>query len=363
MEISKIPNFYKNKKVFITGHSGFKGSWLAKTLDVFGAIVFGYSLKPDNELNHYDLIEFNKAGVFSDISDVKKLSSTLNDFRPDIVFHLAAQPLVIQSYLDPLGTYKTNVIGTANLLESMKNIDSIKSAVIITTDKVYKNIEKETFYNENCTLGGYDIYSSSKACCEILTESYRNSFYNLDKYCSDHNLLIATARAGNVIGGGDWSADRLIPDVLKAFDKGDAVLIRNPLATRPWQHVLEPISGYLMLAEKLFSKPSEFSSGWNFGPYDSDVQPVGWIINNMTKLWPGAAWVLDQEPNPHEAMLLKLDISKAAAGLNWTPTWDLKETLGCIVNWHQLWIENNDMREVCCNEINKYCRDMNHGNN
>ncbi|MEO2147604.1 MAG: CDP-glucose 4,6-dehydratase, partial [Flavobacteriaceae bacterium] len=285
MEISNISNFYKNKKVFITGHSGFKGSWLAKTLDVFGAIVFGYSLKPDNELNHYDLIEFNKTGVFSDILDFQKLSSTINDFKPDIVFHLAAQALVIQSYSDPLGTYNTNVIGTANLLQAMKKVDSIKSAVIITTDKVYKNIEKETFYNENCVLGGYDIYSSSKACCEILTESYRNSFYNLNKYGSDHNLLIATARAGNVIGGGDWSENRLIPDLINSAISTNHVEIRNPKSVRPWQHVLDCISGYLLLAANLYNSKIEFSGSWNFSPNKEEVFDVETISNLSKKCW------------------------------------------------------------------------------
>ena len=237
MEITNIPHFFKNKKVFITGHSGFKGSWLAKTLDMFGAKVFGYSLKPDLEFNHFDLIEFNKNGVFSDLSNFDKLSLSIKNFKPEIVFHLAAQPLVIQSYLNPIGTYKTNVIGTLNLLEAMKDVDSIKSAVIITTDKVYKNLEKETFYKETDVLGGFDMYSSSKACCEILTESYRNSFYNLDKYCSDHNLLIATARAGNVIGGGDWSKNRLIPDLINSAVNGKCIEIRSPKSVRPWQHV------------------------------------------------------------------------------------------------------------------------------
>ena len=336
MEISKIPNFYKNKKVFITGHSGFKGSWLAKTLDVFGAIVFGYSLKPDNELNHYDLIEFNKAGVFSDISDLKKLSSALNDFKPDIVFHLAAQPLVIESYLDPLGTYKTNVIGTANLLESMKNIDSIKSAVIITTDKVYKNIEKETFYNENCTLGGYDIYSSSKACCEILIESYRNSFYNLDKYGSDHNLLIASARAGNVIGGGDWSKNRLIPDLIKSAINGKYVEIRNPKSIRPWQHVLDCISGYLLLGANLYNSNIEFSGSWNFSPDKEEVFDVEAISNFSKKCWEEIKFKTLVSANKfHEANLLMLDNNKAKSLLGWTPKWNTEESVVKSVEWYK----------------------------
>lgn len=336
MEISKIPNFYKNKKVFITGHSGFKGSWLAKTLDVFGASVFGYSLKPDNVLNHYDLIEFNKAGVFSDISDIKKLSLALNDFKPDIVFHLAAQPLVIQSYLDPLGTYKTNVIGTANLLESMKNIDSIKSAVIITTDKVYKNIEKETFYNEDCILGGYDIYSSSKACCEILTESYRNSFYNLNKYGKDHNLLIATARAGNVIGGGDWSKNRLIPDLINSAINDIYVEIRSPKSVRPWQHVLDCISGYLMLGANLYNSNIEFTGSWNFSPNKEEVFDVETISDLSKNCWEEIKFKTLVCANKfHEANLLMLDNNKARTLLGWTPKWNTEDSVIKTVEWYK----------------------------
>ena len=336
MEISEIPNFYKNKKVFITGHSGFKGSWLAKTLDFFGATVFGYSLKPNNELNHYDLIEFNKAGVFSDISDLKKLSSALNDFKPDIVFHLAAQPLVIQSYLDPLGTYKTNVIGTANLLEAMKNIDSIKSAVIITTDKVYKNIEKETYYNEDCTLGGYDIYSSSKACCEILTESYRNSFYNLVRYGSDHNLLIATARAGNVIGGGDWSENRLIPDLINSAISGKYVEIRSPKSVRPWQHVLDCISGYLLLGVNLYTGNTEYSGSWNFSPDKEEVFDVETISDLAKKSWEEIKFKTLVSSNKfHEANLLMLDNNKSKSLLGWTPKWNTEESVVKSVEWYK----------------------------
>ena len=336
MEISKIPNFYKNKKVFITGHSGFKGSWLAKTLDVFGATVFGYSLKPDNGVNHYDLIQFNKAGVFSDISDLKKLSSTLNDFKPDIVFHLAAQPLVIQSYLDPIGTYKTNVIGTANLLEAMKNVDSIKSAVIITTDKVYKNIEKESFYNENCTLGGYDMYSSSKACCEILTESFRNSFYNIKTYSRDHNLLIATARAGNVIGGGDWSKNRLIPDLINSAVNGKCIEIRSPKSVRPWQHVLDCISGYLLLGANLYNSKIEFSGSWNFSPDKEEVFDVEAISNFSKKCWEEIKFkTLVSENKFHEANLLMLDNNKAKALLGWTPKWNTEESVVKSVEWYK----------------------------
>jgi CDP-glucose 4,6-dehydratase len=270
---------------------------------------------------------------------------------------MAAQPLVRASYEKPLETYETNVMGTANLLEAVRQCSSVKAVVNITTDKCYENNEWVWGYKETDPMGGRDPYSSSKGCSELVTASYRESFLK------DANIGIATARAGNVIGGGDWAEDRLIPDILRAFEASKPVIIRNPDATRPWQHVLEPLSGYLILAEQLFKKPGEFSEGWNFGPYDRDVRPVDWILDHMTTLWPGASWRLDQDDNPHEAMLLKLDISKASAILGWTPTWSLNVTLEKIVSWHKCWIEGADMRAACINEINEFTKDMRHANN
>ena len=335
MELNNIPNFFCNKKVFITGHTGFKGSWLSKTLSLFGADVFGYSLKPDNDVNHHDLLKF-KGGIFSDINNFENLSKVISNFNPDIVFHLAAQPLVIQSYLDPLETYRTNVIGTANLLEAMKNIDSIKSAVIITTDKVYKNHEKNTYYSEDSSLGGYDIYSSSKACCEILTESYRNSFYNLKYYGKNHNLLIATARAGNVIGGGDWSKNRLIPDLIKSAISSNPVEIRSPKSVRPWQHVLDCISGYLILAKSLYNHKTELSSAWNFAPDKEEVFDVETISSTSKNCWKDISYTIaDSENKFHEANLLMLDNLKAKTKLGWIPKWNTKKSVFKSIQWYK----------------------------
>ena len=351
--------FWKGKKVFLTGHTGFKGSWTAIWLSSMGAIVKGYALAPLTSPNLFDATRVSGLieSEFNDVRNYSALSHSILTFSPDIVLHMAAQPLVRASYKAPIETYEVNVMGTVNLLNAIRQCPSIRAVVNVTTDKCYENKEWHWGYRENEPMGGRDPYSSSKGCSELVTAAYR------DSYLLSSGIGVATARAGNVIGGGDWAEDRLIPDTLKAFEVGRPVIVRNPLATRPWQHVLEPISGYLMLAERLFSEPSKFSSGWNFGPCDEDVQSVGWIIDNMTKLWPGASWILDQDSNPHEAMLLKLDISKAAAGLNWTPTWTLRETLICIVNWHTLWKGNNDMSYVCLNEINEYCKDMKNGNN
>jgi len=336
MEITNIPHFFKNKKVFITGHSGFKGSWLAKTLDMFGAKVFGYSLKPDLEFNHFDLIEFNKNGVFSDLSNFDKLSLSIKNFKPEIVFHLAAQPLVIQSYLNPIGTYKTNVIGTLNLLEAMKDVDSIKSAVIITTDKVYKNLEKETFYKETDVLGGFDMYSSSKACCEILTESFRNSFFNIDSYGKNHNLLISTARAGNVIGGGDWAKNRLIPDLVNSAVNGKTVEIRNPSSVRPWQHVLDCISGYLLLGATLYNSKIKNSGSWNFSPNKDEIFDVETISNLSKDSWIDIDYkVLNTDKKFHEANLLMLDNKKAQNELGWKPKWDTKYSVLKTIEWYK----------------------------
>jgi CDP-glucose 4,6-dehydratase len=351
--------FWKGKKVFLTGHTGFKGSWLSIWLNSLGAIVKGYALKPAATPNLFEI-----AGIkglvetdINDISDYFALCSSILEFSPDIVIHMAAQPLVRASYQKPLETFKVNVMGTANLLEAVRQCQSVRAVVNITTDKCYENNEWVWGYKETDPMGGRDPYSSSKGCSELVTASYRESFLK------GANIGVATGRAGNVIGGGDWAKDRLIPDILRAFEASKPVIIRNPDATRPWQHVLEPLSGYLMLAEQLFKKPGEFSEGWNFGPYDRDVRPVDWILDHMITLWPGASWRLDQNDNPHEAMLLKLDISKASAILGWTPTWSLNVALEKIVSWHKCWIEGADMRAACINEINEFTKDMKRAKN
>ena len=346
-------NFWKNKKVFITGHTGFKGSWMSIWLNMLGANVKGYSLQPPSKPSLFE--EANVSLLLnSEINDIRNfnnLSKSIQEFSPEIIFHMAAQPLVRASYNFPLETYETNVMGTANLLQASVNSSSVKAIVNITTDKCYENIEADIGYKETNRMGGSDPYSSSKGCAELVTSAYRESFLK------QKNIGIASARAGNVIGGGDWAEDRLIPDILRAFKLIKPVVIRNPKATRPWQHVLEPLSGYMLLAEKLFSDPVRFSEGWNFGPHYDDVKPVDWILDYMTKLWPNSSWQLDSSINPHEANLLKLDISKAQSQLNWAPTWDLETSLEKIVRWQHSWDSGADMHTVCLAEIKQFIKD------
>lgn len=346
--------FWKGKKVFLTGHTGFKGSWLSIWLNSMGAVVKGYALQSATNPSLFEIagVRHLVESEINDIRDFSALSVSMLKFSPDIVFHMAAQPIVRASYEKPRETYETNVMGTVNLFEAVRQCSSVKAVVNITTDKCYENNEWVWGYKETDPMGGRDPYSSSKGCSELVTASYRESYLKVA------SVGIASARAGNVIGGGDWAADRLLPDILRAFEAPRPVIIRNPNATRPWQHVLEPLSGYLILAEQLFKTPGDFSEGWNFGPHDHDVQPVGWILDKMTTLWPGASWTLDQDDNPHEAMLLKLDISKASTFLAWTPTWDLTTTLSKIVRWHKRWIDGSDMRVECINEINEFTEDM-----
>jgi CDP-glucose 4,6-dehydratase len=352
------PNFWKSKKVFLTGHTGFKGSWMAMWLSQLGANVKGYSLSPPtdpslyNEANVGNLIE----SEINDIRDYEKLRKSINQFSPNIVIHMAAQPLVRASYKYPLQTYETNVMGTANILQSSIDSSTVKAVVNITTDKCYENRELDIAYKETDSMGGFDPYSSSKGCAELVTSAYKESFYK------NKNIGIASVRAGNVIGGGDWAEDRLIPDILRAFESNKPVTIRNPKATRPWQHVLEPLSGYLLLAEKLYENPSEFSEGWNFGPNYKDVQPVESIVKYMSNLWLGSSWEYDDSDNPHEANLLKLDISKAKSKLNWHPTWSLEKSLEKIVQWHKNWsIKNFNTQDICMNEIQNYIKDSKNG--
>lgn len=348
----KVNNdFWNGKRVFLTGHTGFKGSWLSLWLEDMGAIVKGYSLKPINKLNLFDLANVSSGieSEYGDIRDFEKLRFSIQSFSPDIIIHLAAQPLVRDSYEDPLATYETNVMGTANLLQASRNIPSLKSIVIVTTDKCYENREWEWGYREYEAMGGFDPYSSSKGCAELVTSAFRRSFFQ------STDVAIASARAGNVIGGGDWSKDRLIPDVLRSYNDGKQVVIRNPMATRPWQHVIEPLSGYLILAEELYCKGQAFAEPFNFGPRDGDCQSVESILNIITKHWPGCpGWKLDIEAHPHEARFLKLDISKAKDKLNWTPKWNLESTIKRIVDWNEVFICNQNIRQHCINEIKSY---------
>ena len=353
-------SFWKKKKVFLTGHTGFKGSWMAIWLSQLGAEVKGYALNPPTTVNL-----FNEAKVgglidseINDIRDYDKLSRSINDFSPDLVIHMAAQPLVRASYKNPLETFETNVMGTANILEASIQSSTVKAIVNITTDKCYENREIDIAYKETDSMGGFDPYSSSKGCAELVTSAYRESFYK------NKNIGIASVRAGNVIGGGDWAEDRLIPDVLKAFELNKAVTIRNPKATRPWQHVLEPLSAYLLLAERLYKSPLEFSEGWNFGTNYEDVKPVDNLLDYMIKIWPGNSWKLDNADNPHEANLLKLDISKAQSKLQWAPVWNLETALNKIVQWHISWVTKpSNTQELCVKEINQYIEDSKNGKN
>ncbi len=345
-------SFWKNKKVFVTGHTGFKGSWICTWLNFMGSIVRGYSLTPKTSPNLFTVLNLEDKieSEFADIRDYKALENSIISFKPDILVHMAAQPFVRYSYNNPIETYTTNVLGTQNILEVIRKCNSIKSTIIVTTDKCYSNEELDIPFKEDDKLGGFDPYSSSKACCEILTNSYIKSFFNDDK-----NSFIATVRAGNVIGGGDWSEDRLIPDIFRSLDKNLDLKIRNPKAIRPWQHVLEPLSGYLILAEKLFENGKKYQGAWNFGPNLDDCKTVEWIVNNILKKSnTDLNWKLDSIESPYESKFLKLDISKAINLLGWNPRWDLDKTLYSIIQWHEKLTLGYDMNKVCINEIKKF---------
>ena len=349
-------NIYKDKKVFITGHTGFKGSWLVFWLKNIGAEVLGYSLEPPTKPNHYELLNLDIYSVIGDIRDRDKLFSVVKDFKPDIVFHLAAQPLVRYSYKNPLETLETNIIGTANVFEACKNAETIKAIVNITSDKCYENKEWVWGYRENDPMGGYDPYSASKGCSELITSSYRNSFFNPKDYGKKHNTLLASVRAGNVIGGGDWSEDRLIPDIVKATEQKKKVFIRNPKATRPWQHVLEPLSGYLLIGQKLLEGKKEFADGWNFGPNDENIISVEEIVKLSKKYWDEIYYEINTDLlDLHEAMLLKLDCSKAHYYLNWKPIWDIDKTLEKTISWYKHFYTN---KEILTNQdLEEYIKD------
>jgi CDP-glucose 4,6-dehydratase len=351
--------FWQGKRVYITGHTGFKGSWLSLWLSEMGAIVKGFALPPPTNPSLFEEAKVEELIIsqFGDIRDFETLKTSIQEFNPDILFHLAAQPLVRHSYKEPLETYDINVIGTAKVLEATRSCSSLKAIISVTTDKCYENKEWVWGYREEEQLGGIDPYSSSKACAELVTAAYRRSFIH------HKGIGLASARAGNVIGGGDWATDRLIPDILRAFEKNQPAVIRNPESIRPWQHVLEPLSGYLVLAKKLYESPHEFAEAWNFGPNDNDARPVNWIIKHMVARWPGVNWHIDQNSHPHEASYLKLDISKAKFRLDWQPTWSLDQTLDRIIEWHQSWLRKANMQQVCMKEIKKFMKDLHNANN
>ena len=353
MEIGKVnPNFWKGKRVFLTGHTGFKGSWLSLWLQLMGAEVKGFSLTPPTTPSLF--AEANVAqqmqSEIGDIRDFSKLSESIRSFNPDVLLHLAAQPLVRLSYKEPIETYSTNVMGTVNVLEASRYASHLKAIVVITTDKCYENREWEWGYRENEPMGGHDPYSNSKGCAELVVSAYRRSFFH-----TNDTAAVASARAGNVIGGGDWAEDRLIPDILRAFEKQQPVIIRNPLSTRPWQHVLEPLSGYLVLAQQLYNQGKTFAEGWNFGPKDDDCQTVQWILDKMVYFWgEGAHYQIDNSEQPHEANFLKLDCSKAASRLKWHSQWRLEQTLEQIIQWHRAWLQGEEMQTHCLREIKEY---------
>ena len=350
------PKFWQNKRVFITGHTGFKGSWLSLWLEFLGADILGYALPPITQPNLFELIGLDKTvnSVLGDIRDFPNLVQVIKDYQPDIIIHLAAQSLVRQSYLNPVETYEINVMGTVNLLEAIRQTSCIRAVVNVTSDKCYENKEWVWGYREQDRIGGSDPYSNSKSCSELVTMSYRNSFFHPANY-QHHHLAIATGRAGNVIGGGDWSKDRLIPDVIMAWLQGKEVLIRNPEAVRPWQYVLEPLNGYLLLAEKLFNEGPAYNGGWNFGPHSSGIQSVSWILENLKRAWEEqVSWTHDQNHHPHEANILKLDCSKAISHLGWQPQLELETTIRWIVEWVKAWQKGADMRKISQAQIQKF---------
>ena len=350
------PTFWHDKRVLLTGHTGFKGSWLSLWLQSMGAQLLGYALAPPTHPSLFEMAEVahGMTSVIGDIRDLAKLQAVFAQHQPEIVIHMAAQPLVRESYQSPVETYSTNVMGTVHLLEAVRNSPGVKAVINITTDKCYENREWIWGYRENEPMGGFDPYSNSKGCAELVSAAYRSSFFNANNY-AQHGVAIATARAGNVIGGGDWAKDRLIPDILAAFEHGRKVHIRNPNAIRPWQHVMEPLNGYLTLVERLYEHGPNFGEAWNFGPNDDDAKPVVWIVEQMAALWgPEAQWQVDTSEHPHEAHFLKLDISKARSRLDWQPALKLKDALALIVDWSRQRAANANMRQLTLAQLKVY---------
>jgi CDP-glucose 4,6-dehydratase len=349
------PEFWKGKRVFITGHTGFKGAWLCLWLDRLGAHVSGYALAPPSDPNL-----FEKARVaelidhhHGDVRDLASLEKAMTAAKPDIVIHMAAQSLVRYSYDHPVETFSTNVLGTVHALDAVRRTPSVKAVVVVTSDKCYYNEEWVWGYREDARLGGHDPYSGSKGCAELVLFAYQNSYFSADRHKG--GAVVGSGRAGNVIGGGDWALDRLVPDIMRSLMKGEPTIIRNPQATRPWQHVLEPLHGYLMLAERLYTEGHAFSSGWNFGPPEESERTVGWIIEQLYDLWKvGFEWKRDPNPGPPECTFLKLDASKARAHLGWRPKLDLITTLQWIVQWFRRYQDGEDLRKVSLEDIDRF---------
>ncbi len=347
--------FWRTKKVFLTGHTGFKGSWLSLWLGSLRAETVGYALAPPTRPSLYELagVKNGMKSILGDVLDLEHLRRVVREHTPEVVFHMAAQSLVRRSYDDPVGTYATNVLGTVHLLEAVRDIPSVRAVVIVTTDKCYENREDHRGYRETDRLGGDDPYASSKAAAELVTAAYQKSFFNAGK--NEAKTGVATARAGNVVGGGDWATDRLIPDVMRAVLEGRDLLIRHPHAIRPWQHVLDPLCGYLTLAEWLWQDPERFSESWNFGPDESEALPVSTVLERLRELWgPGISWRFDDGAHPHEAEYLKLDCTKAKAELGWEPQWNLNSALEATVQWYKAHQSRQDVRSVAERQIRSY---------
>jgi len=348
--------FWNKKKVFITGHTGFKGAWLSLWLSSLGAKLTGYALNPPTTPSLHALCKIDKivTSIHGDVRDYSHLLTVLQKTKPEIVIHMAAQALVLHSYEQPVETYSTNVMGTVNLLEAIRNTKSVRAVLNVTTDKCYENKEWIWGYRENESLGGYDPYSSSKACSEMVTASYRNSYFN-PKDHKKHGVLIATARAGNVIGGGDWAENRIIPDCVRAILSNRKITVRNPNSIRPWQHVLEPLAGYLNLTQKLYEGDLTFAGAWNFGPEDTDAKRIEWIVKTICRSWgKGAAYSVIKSKQLHEAQHLKLDCSKAKKHLDWKPLWTLEKSLESVIEWTKKYQEGHDPKTLCMKQICEY---------
>ena len=353
----KSPESWKGRRVFLTGHTGFKGSWLALWLQQLGAEVCGYALEPPTKPSIFEIarVESGMRSVLADLRDLERLTSAISEFRPDVLFHLAAQSLVRLSYDEPVDTYAINVMGTVHVLEAIRRVGGVRAAVVVTSDKCYENHEWAWGYRESDPMGGYDPYSNSKGCAELVTSAYRQSFFNQAKHGAD-GVALASARAGNVIGGGDWAIDRLVPDFIRAISRGEAVRIRRPQSIRPWQHVLEPLSGYLRLAERLLEPDgSNFASSWNFGPSDDDAIPVVELIQKLTAIWgERASFSIEADERVHEATFLKLDCSKARSFLGWRPSLGVDSAIAWTVEWHKALRDGHDMREFTAGQIRRF---------
>jgi len=348
--------FWKGRRVLITGHTGFKGAWLSLWLRLLGAQLTGYSLKPPTRPSLYELAAVGGLvhGINADIRDFDSLKNEVERQKPDVVFHLAAQALVRRSYRDPVETYSANVMGTVNILEAVRQVGGVKAIINVTSDKCYENREWVWGYRETEPMGGFDPYSSSKGCAELITAAYRNSFFHPKDYVR-HGVALASARAGNVIGGGDWGEDRLVPDCVRALLKCDRLVVRSPTSIRPWQHVLEPLSGYLILAERLCDGGIEFAQAWNFGPLDHDAKTVEWVVKKLCSGWDGSSgYEIKSAPQPHEARSLKLDCSKAMTELGWLPRWDVETALRKVIDWTKAYRAGKNTRGICYKQIEEY---------